>query len=188
MPEHKLRLEALIDFQPEKWGLIFKVLVFNAVIVSAVLGVLAVLGQFENIQQFNTGSAQAYFNKLSLANLWIFFKQYCLRGPTEEEMIYRLPVSLLIFWNLQWFLGSKDITKYALWLALIIPTVFWALEHRPFPLPVLISGLTYGWLIIKTRHIWPWPAVVCHSLSNLSLYILVKILQIFEYAPINIPK
>ena len=185
MPSFPVRPGLEFNFESETFILILKGLAFNALVSLAALGAFSVLDQFDEIKQFNVGSTAAYFNRLSFANFWIFFKQHCIEFPIVEEMTYRLPVSLMITWKFRLPVGNKDMTKYALWLALIIPTWFFASTHDPFQFPVLISGLTFGWLIIKTKPSWPWPAVICHSLANLSIYVVVKILQMAGYAPIN---
>jgi len=186
MLRRSMNISAVFNFPREKWVLIFKVLIFNAVTSLLILGILAVLDKFDGLWQYaRVYNLAAYFNSFSFFNFLVFFKRHCIIVPIVEEMFYRLPVFLLAAWEIKWTVGSKDITKYVLWIFLIIPTAFWALNHYPFPLPIFIAGLAYGWLIIKTKPSWPWPAIVCHSLSNLSIYIFVKILQLLEYASIN---
>lgn len=187
MPNCQIKISYVTDFDSEKWALIFKALLFNAIMVSVLLLIMNFFGKFNDISQFNVAGSLTgiYFNKLSFPNFWVFFSGMCIMIPSAEEMLYRLPVFLLIANNFECSIGNRNIAKYILWLSLIIPTGFWAAGHEPFPLPVFISGLTYGWLIIKTKPLWPWPAIVCHSLSNLSIYILVKILQVLGHAPIN---
>lgn len=182
-----MKLEEIFDPYRKEWGLIFKVLAFNAIVSLSLIGALSVLDKFENIEQFNAvtaGVTRAYFNSLSFANFWIFFKQNCVVAPISEEMIWRLPVFVFMAWNFNGFFRNQKLAKCTLWLSLIVPTWFWASGHL-LPLPVFVTGITYGWLIIKTKPLWPWPAITCHSFSNLSLYVLVKILQGFGYAPIN---
>lgn len=182
-----IKIDALFDPYRKEWGLIFKGLIFNAIVSLSLLGALAILGKFEGIEKFNADGliTKAFFNPLSLSNFWLFFQRHCAMAPIAEEVFWRFPVFVFVAWNLDNLFRNQKLAKCALWLSLIIPTWFWASAHVPLILPVFISGLTYGWLIIKTRPSWPWPAIVCHSLSNLSLYILVKILQVFGYAPIN---
>lgn len=183
----RVKIDTLFDPYRKEWGLIFKVLLFNAIVSLSLIGALAILGKFENIEQFNAAGlpTKAFFNSLSLSNFWLFSLQHCVMGPIAEEMFWRFPVFVFVAWNFDNFFRNQKLAKCALWLSLIVPTWFWASTHVPLIFPVFITGLTYGWLIIKTRPSWPWPAIACHSLSNLSLYILIKILQIFSYAPIN---
>ena len=189
MLRRSMDLSAAFDFQPEKWLLILKVLLFNAFASLAILGILAILDKFDGIWQYtkvyNVYNLTAYFNSFSATNFLAFFRRNCVIVPIREEMFYRLPVFLLVSWRVKWLVGSRDFTTAVLWLSLIIPTWFWSLTHIPFQLPIFIAGLGYGWLIIRIKPSWPWPAIVCHSLSNLSIYVFVKILQILEYAPIN---
>ena len=176
-----IKIDALLDPYREVWNLIFKGTVFNAIVSLSLIGALTLLGKFEGIEQFNTEglSSRAYFNSLSFANFWIFFREYCAMIPIAEEVFWRFPVFVFVTLNFGQFFRSRKLAKCALWLSLMIPTWFWASGHVPLPIPVFITGLTYGWLIIKTKPSWPWPAIACHSLSNLSLYVLVKILQVF---------
>ena len=183
LSELKVRIGAVFDPQSEKWFLIFKVLALNAVVMSLLMFAMYMLGRVEGIEQFKENKALAgYFNDFSLFNFWIFFKKHCIEGPASEEILRRAPVYLLTLINLEVLVKDRNFAKCVLWISLIIPTGFWALSHT-FALPVFIAGLAYGWLIIKTRSMWP--AIVCHSLSNLSIYILLKILQYLEYAPFN---
>src|SRR3989338_3846785 len=180
----RIKIDVLFEPYRETWGWVLKGLAFNAITSLCLLGALAVLGKFEGLKQLTeVKSLAVYFYRFNLSDFWFFFKEHVAMGPVAEETFYRLPVFLLIMWNFEQFFDNQKWAKYILWLSLIIPTGFWALDHDLPSLPVFIAGLTYGWLIIKTRPSWPWPAIACHSLSNLSIYVLVKILQVFEYAP-----
>src|SRR3989344_6014708 len=186
MPDH-IKIDALFDPYRETWGWIFKGLFFNAIVLLSLTGLLAPIGKLPEIEQFNTSglSSTVYFNSLSFANFWLFFQQNLTSVPIAEEVFWRFPVFVLVKSNFREFFRNQKLANLILWLSLVIPNFFWALTHDPIITPVFITGLVYGWLIIKTKPSWPWPSVVCHSLSNLSLYLLVKVLQVFGYAPVN---
>jgi len=58
----------------------------------------------------------------------------------------------------------------------------WAMNHTA-PLPVILSGTIWYWLVMKTRVIWP--SIICHALANFFLYLFVQVVLYLKIVEIT---
>ena len=155
----------------EKWKFIGKIMALNALFVP----ILAAISYY--IYGKKIGPILAYPSFfLPLNKFHVFFQSSVFEAAVLEEMTYRLWVWLFAANLVTITIRNKNCSPVFLWLAIIIPTVVWAASIHPIVPPVLFAGLTWGWLVAKTRSLWP--AVVSHGLSNAAIYLVIKIVNI----------
>ncbi|MDP2695904.1 MAG: CPBP family intramembrane metalloprotease [bacterium] len=103
-------------------------------------------------------------------DLWKVFYDVCVIAPIQEEITYRGPgyVALLLCLGIGAILKKRHkeginefqipiwwkltLTDLIVWPLIIAPTIYWALLH-PYPLPIFVGGIIWGWLMVKTRNI-----------------------------------
>jgi membrane protease YdiL (CAAX protease family) len=163
----------------QKWKLIFYVVIVDCV------GVLIIAILFLSFYGLNIDAALAdlkishpNFFKSSFKDFsWVLFNR-----PLAEEYSFRIYLYALV-----WYISRKitvrnveyeNFVNYILWISLVVPTAFWAFNGHYMATTVFFAGMTWGWLIIKTKRIWP--AVVAHSIDNLIFVIVIKLFQNLE--------
>ncbi len=157
-----------------KWLLISKVLVLNAVIVTIALSAMYCL---EDLNSFNfRDDFPTYF--YSVKNFPVFFKNTAWNMAIREETYYRGFVWILIVTNLSFSIRGQRLDGFLIWIAVILPTAFWAYTHQEFGVPIFFVGLSWGWLIVKTKSLWP--AFFCHITANVVIFFALKIFLIFK--------
>ncbi len=160
-----------------KWKLIFKVLALNALVVPILLLISQEFISQERVGHLVHSYPEFYYESFRIFGS--FLKKYVFETAILEESYARGLLWLLIVSKMKVVMFKKhDLTSLVLWASLIIPTFQWATLH-PIFLPVFFAGLTWGWLVIKTKSMWP--AVVSHMLANLSIYFLIKLVQLLGY-------
>ncbi len=118
-----------------------------------------------------------------LSNIDHFFLTGVLQPAILEELIYRGPVRILL--GLVFVTGAvykRPAFVVAIILGLTLDFI-WAVElHRTDQLlwvPIFVSGLSWLWLTISTRHIWP--SQVAHGVGNTLIYITIKVASTFSF-------
>lgn len=166
-------MDLKINLATEKWRLIWKVMAFNSLIVAItvlflwLIGYVS-LGDFKRIHE-------GYFFPLKKSYSYLF--SHCLESPIWEEISFRTPIWILSSTGLVFILKKFRLGLILAWLAILIPDYFWAINHSPAALPVFLAGISFGWLVFKTRSLWP--AIVAHCGANLSIYFCIKLTALF---------
>ncbi len=152
----------------KKWKYVFIALAANYITVPIVFLFMSL--DNPNIVQNFKYAKLSYF--LPISQFYDFINNEAYLTVIKEEIETRGPAWLLINCNIKY--GAI----FAL-IVMLIRTYFWALQHDQIIFPsVFIAGFVWGLAVIKTKSLWP--AVVCHSAANISLYFLIKILQYFQ--------
>lgn len=153
--------------QKEKWRYVFLIFLINCVVTTTLFGIIY-LYQDTDIIGIYKNYYPLYFQ--SWDRFRLFFNNEVFETIIREEIYARGPT---------WFLINLKIKYNAVlaYIALVISGAIWAQAHPLFA-PVFIVGLTWGWLIIKTRSFWP--AIICHGMANMFIYFAVKMLQYFQ--------
>lgn len=162
-----------IDLAQEKWRLIFKTVAVNAILVFAVVWIAYLLGE-ANLADYQTYN-HSFF--LPMGQFGQFLKEKAFASLILEEMFYRGPVWFLSSAGLVFCLGKYRVHLVLIWLAILIPDYFWAMSHYPAKLPVFIAGIGFGWLVYRTKALWP--AIVAHFIANIAIYFAIKIASVF---------
>ena len=165
---------------PRKWRLIFWVWCLNC--MSAAIIVLFVY--YINGPEYIHSAAEIYKKTppssqyfLPIKNFFSFFEYLVFNPALVEEIKYRWPGYLLIYIFSRLKMAISYTWKNIIfWTVMILGNYIWAGDHLIF-VPVFLAGLTWGWLVFKTRQIWP--AVIAHGLANLSIYTFIKIVSSF---------
>lgn len=146
-----------------------------------IMGVLVILAyQFlsqKEIQKivntYNWSGHAVFFNVISLKNLWVIFYTISLINAVAEEILYRYSVLYLI----------KKSPKLQSWpiatCLFVLSNTLWTSTHINIIWPVFIAGLSWSWLTFKTRSIWP--SIVCHTLADFGLYLMVQFLIYYKF-------
>jgi len=152
----------------EKWQWFAKVMLANAILVP----IIAAFCYFVFQLRFNLSNYPSFL--LPLSRFSEFLWDAMIKQPVIEEITYRGIVWLFII-PLDRAVQNQYYKIFFVWILIVVPTLYWAISIHPVPLPVFFAGLTWGWLIVKTRSFWP--ALVSHGFSNCLLYFLIKIGQ-----------
>jgi len=171
----------------QKWQLIVKVVFFDYALATVAFLLTLFVMDIDIVTAIDGFKAKniAFFKPFNISSVeWFSFQV-----PLFEEFKYRIYLYAGILY-LRERVGAinqryKDPINVLLWILLIIPTAYWAWTIHYLGFPVFMVGLTWGWLIIKTKRIWP--ALIAHSIANLTLYILVKILNYWEIFDLLLP-
>jgi len=116
-----------------------------------------------------------YFLAPTKNNLIAFIQLGALAPAIIEEIIFRGPIWFLVYYEIKF----KDPRFNLIFLLLAIPALSyaWAIPHT-FALPIFIVGIPAYILVIKTKNIFA--PMLCHFISNLSIYILLQISLYFK--------
>ncbi|OHB21692.1 MAG: hypothetical protein A2939_04890 [Parcubacteria group bacterium RIFCSPLOWO2_01_FULL_48_18] len=155
----------------EKWKLIARVMMLNAIAVP----VLSIISYLVLDEKLNLISAYPQFF-YPLSRFFEFFESSALQPAVMEELFYRTAVWFFTVNTIKFYSRNKDLTSLFLWLAIIIPSAYWAIVSHPIAPPVFFAGITWGWLVAKTKS-W-WPAVISHVLSNTFIFFIAKVLNL----------
>lgn len=153
----------------------------HIVIISLIIILYYLLNQTEVsaiVNQYKNGYQKVYFAPFK-ENIFNIFWQESLLPAIHEEAVFRGPIYIAIKHNFR-LRVFKNITMAVLLPSILILNylwVSWPLGHTN-NLPVFITGLPLYWLVFKTRALWP--SMLCHFLSNLSIYMLVQIFLYFK--------
>lgn len=113
-----------------------------------------------------------------LKRFFEFFRNHSLITALNEETLFRGPIRILVGFIL-FFRKQLNLWLLCLvWLTGLVLNYWWATAHIGHELvwiPVFVAGLAWLWLVIKTNRLWP--AICCHVIANLSIYLLIKIYQ-----------
>lgn len=161
----------------EKWCLIGKVWLVNA----AIIPLLALVWFFISNTNFSLSDHPSGFI-LPLNKFYNFFIFSVFESPLLEEATYRIWIWLTVVILAKICINGKNGTSILAWAVIIMPTLMWATEsgqhHVSIMAPVFFAGLTWGWLVAKTKSLWP--AVVAHGLANCTLYFAIKLALLFN--------
>ncbi|MDP3696550.1 MAG: CPBP family intramembrane metalloprotease [Candidatus Taylorbacteria bacterium] len=157
----------------EKWWLVFKVMGWNLLLVAITASIMHYFGEL-TLNDYKNACPQFFspfgeFRKFFRETVWI--------TGIVEEVLYRGPVWVLSSTGLVFYIRNFRLHPWLFWLAILIPNYFWAIGHSPAALPIFVAGLGYGWLVARTRSLWP--AIVAHCASNLLIYLVIKIAALF---------
>jgi hypothetical protein len=117
------------------------------------------------------------FFKNSLYDMdWVIYN-----SPLTEEFKFRLPLYALVFYlTTRTKIYNKEyenLINFFLWFTLLLPTIYWAFFTGHYMgLSVFTVGMTWGWLIIKTKRIWP--AITCHMIDNFTIVLAIRLYDI----------
>lgn len=156
-----------------KWLLIFKVLALDIIIVAVALTIMRLFGNFGLTNFRNNYSTYFY----PLNQFYYFFRTSVWQTPLIEEACYRGPIWILSASGFTLSIRGRKIDNLLIWLAILVPTAFWAHDHTAFNLPIFIVGISWGWLVAKTKSLWP--AIISHMTANVLIYFAIKILLLF---------
>lgn len=180
-----------------KCKLIVLVGILNIITIPILFVILGSIFGFDAIQNDLIRYARARPDfMLPIGKFDEFFLKWTLRPAFMEETRYRLIpwlILLLTCFSLK-ISGQKEkiekssklqILIYILvWLPFLIMNYYWVMAHSYQFSYVYISlfftGLTWSWLIIKTRD-WT-TSLVSHILANVSIYFFIKILFLIGYS------
>ncbi len=156
-----------------KWLLIFKILVLDIVIVAIAL---IIMYPFVNSGSINFRKEYpTYFYPLN--QFLFFFKNTAWQTALREEVYRRGPIWILSASGLTFSIREKKLDDLLIWSTILIPTAFWAYGHTAFNLPIFVVGISWGWLVARTKSLWP--AIICHMTANITIYFALKILLLF---------
>ncbi len=156
-----------------KWLLVFKVLAFDIIVVAVVLTIMYLSG---NLGSTNYRSAySAFFYPLNQFDY--FFRSTAWQTALREEAYYRGPIWILSASGFTLSIKGRKLDNLLVWSTILIPTAFWAYSHEAFNLPIFIVGISWGWLVARTKSLWP--AIVSHMTANVLIYFALKILLLF---------
>lgn len=105
-----------------------------------------------------------------------------LANTFKEELVYRFPIVMLAAFFSSLSLWSKKTHRFffifILWLSGLILNYHWATVyhndfHEDLWIPVFTAGISWLWLAIETKKLWP--SVVAHISANLFIYILIRL-------------
>lgn len=156
-----------------KWLLIFKVLALDILIVVVALIFMYLFVDFGSVNF--RGSYSTFFYPLN--QFPDFFRSKVWATSLREEAYYRSPIWILSASSLTISIKGRKLDDLLIWSTIIIPSAFWAYNHTSFNLPIFIVGISWGWLVSRTRSIWP--AFIAHMMANLIIYFALKILLLF---------
>ena len=114
-------------------------------VVNLICVVLPVPAWLETLAEKVFGGGQSLIATI----LWV-----AAIGPVLEELMFRgLVLHVLL-------------RRYSPWVAIVISsTLFAAIHLNPWQIPGAFGGgLLLGWIVVKTRSLWP--SVICHALFN----------------------
>lgn len=104
---------------------------------------------------------------------WDFFVRLVIKAPLLEGFL---------FWGFLWMIlkiitiveelkGFKALEMNLFWLSIILIGIIFGLGHLASGNPLIVaifvkgfSGILYGWLVVKTRSLWP--NILAHALWN----------------------
>jgi len=166
----------LTTSQRWKWGLVFRVYLATLVAVPIIILACRVIGGDEFIQQASVdyaGIFGCYFR--SWDGFVAYVKDVVVNGPISEEIWFRGVVWALAVSNIRLIYRGLDATKPITWILLTALTLFWSISYPSHIIhySIFTAGMFWGWLVIKTKSLWP--AIVSHSLANLTIYFAVKL-------------
>ena len=157
-----------------KWILIFKLLSLYCLIAPILILALYLSGNLKiSNYQFNSPSFFVPFDKFGM-----FFETHTWTGPFLEETLYRGPIWI-------WAVVGGSLLKkkwpklnfVLTFLIILIPTFLWMETHSTLSWAVFCAGLGWGWLVYKTKSLWP--AIVSHSFANILIYFSIKFVGLF---------
>ena len=102
---------------------------------------------------------KAYFANTPLKDI---IYNLLIVAPLTQEFLYRGPVRILIF-----LFPKMTINHAVTWLAIIVPTYYWAFHlsgGHLFPLDAFIVGTIFGWAVVETESLES--AILLHILYN----------------------
>jgi len=185
----------------QKWKLVFKISVLNILGTPIIFLIFGLIVGFDDIlKDLKNYTRHRLDFFLPINQFLTFFRSSALVPAGLEEVEYRLlPWLFLILvepviqiWKSKYKTRSNFFIIRLLielsclliiWVPFIIGNYFWTLTHSSkfnLILPIVFfTGLTWSWLIIKTKD-WQL-AVVAHILANISIYFFIKIFLLFGY-------
>lgn len=153
-----------------KWVLIFKLTALYGVLAPGVMIIVYYAGLL-NLELYKQMHQELFYPWNRFPE---FFRTYVWIIPILEESWSRGPVWLLSISGLN--LNNKYVRLLAV-ILVILPSASWAVGHPVLVLPVFAAGIGWGWLVFKTRSLWP--AIVAHGLSNTLIYLGIKLTGLF---------
>jgi len=169
----------MIQFQhaetwKSKWLLIFKLWLVYVFGFSAAIFILYYPVIEPNLQVYKKEYASYFYP----GNLYDFLAYNAWMAAILEEAEARGPAWLLVASGFTWTIKGYRADKALAWLLLIAGTAWWSWDgHLALNWSIFIAGLGWGWLVVKTRSLWP--AMVSHGLANLTIFVAIRILSIF---------
>lgn len=160
----------------QKWFLLGKLMVAYCLLTPIIIFLIYLSGHL-NLAYYKSVHQEFYFPLNQFGNFFTLI----LREVLWEETCYRSPTWLLAVSRLN-LTSTLTLRRYNLHyllfgLTIIIPDIHWAVGHSVLPFLVFLAGLGWGWLVYKTKSLWP--AVVSHVTANLLIYFGLKLAGLF---------
>ena len=115
--------------------------------------------------------------RLTARHLWFVMESYgkltnsvLLEENSSWIINIRIAAALFLL-----FRKERAGSCFLLWIFGIFLNLHWARHHIADELmwiPVFTAGISWLWLVIETKRLWP--SIVCHAIANLSIYLLIK--------------
>ncbi len=176
----------------EKWLLFFKIALINITVVTGLFLLSALITGpsplFRTLKPYlNVHISFLY----PISDLGKFFLTSSITIGAEEIQYRLLPwlcLLLLIMFIKLWESRNNELIGneagkffyFLAWIPFIIGNYLWTLGHSdslPILGPIFFVGLTWSWLVIRTRE-WQL-AVLSHIFANTSIYFFIKILLLW---------
>lgn len=150
-----------------KWWLVFKLMALYSMVALIMVGILKLSGH--HLMEYSN-QYPMYFSPLK--DFRFFFWLVVWEAGLIEEAATRGPMWLLIASDFTWTIGRYAIDRLCLLIILTVCTFLWATTGHPaFNWSIFAAGMGWGWLVYKTKSLWP--AVVSHMLANLMIYLAI---------------
>lgn len=175
---------------PNKWMLILKVSLFNSIATLLIIFSYGMFVGFDVLIAELATYEKIYSNYIgSSVSLMTFINITCYTVGGEEVQYRLLPWLFMIFAHHLYKKCKIDEDKIGLyiliWLPFLVSNYYWTtIHHINFNAPlvgIFVAGLTWSWLIIKTRD-WT-SSVIAHFMANTTIFLFVRILIYFGYKP-----
>ena len=154
----------------QKWKLVLKLTLLYG-LLAPLIPLILTASDHLNIGFYKWRAGSFFY---PWAQFWSFFEINALNGPILQETLYRGPVWLLAVSGL--VIKQKRINFLFVCTVILIPNFFWASTHFALSWAVFLAGLGWGWLVYKTKSLWP--AIVCRSLANTLIYLAIKLMTL----------
>ena len=173
-----LRIRAPNPTLSQKWLLTAKLMSVYCLLAPAVIWLIYLSGYLD-LPGYRAAHQDLFYPLSQSRNLF----RSIVREAILEEVLFRTPIWILAVCELTLTLTSNLTSKqyrlkfFLIGLAILMPNIYWAVDHSVLIPFVFAAGFGWGWLVYKTKALWP--AIVSHATANFLIYFSIKLAGLF---------
>lgn len=161
------------NFPREKWLLIGKFMAIYCIVAPVVILIIYLSGNLA-INAYKSAHKEYFY---PINKFYSFFWVNVWPSSVVEEIESRGSIWLLGISGFTLTIRRRKLDLLLVWLAILIPDLYWALAHSVLSLPIFAAGIGWGYLVYKTKSLWP--AIIAHASANILIYFFIKFAGLF---------